>query len=124
MPCLAATQADLNGDATNPCAEAMLTMRPHLLSIMRGRASRVVWNADERLIARIASHLAVGNSAIGATNCIPALLTRMSSRPNSTMVMSIISAIEAGLDISAPEYSTLTLHSAARIAWVAEISSA
>ncbi|EWS64927.1 hypothetical protein Y695_01827 [Hydrogenophaga sp. T4] len=34
---------------------------------MPGKASRVVWNAADRLIAMIAFHLSTGNSSTGAT---------------------------------------------------------
>src|SRR5215467_3940821 len=100
MPCFAATYADLNADATKPCAEAMLMMRPHLLQSIDGRVNRVVWKADDRLIARIASHFSGGKSCNGATCCIPALLTRMSSRPDDCRIPSIISLIASGFDIS------------------------
>jgi len=90
---------------------------------MRGKARRVVWNADDKLMARIASHLAGGKSCSGATNWMPALLTRTSSRPNDASVASIISAIDAGLDMSAAEYCTVTPNSSASLAWVAVISS-
>ena len=78
-------------------------MRPHLLAIIEGSASRVVWKAEDRLMARIASHFAGGKSCSGATCWMPALLTRMSSRPNLRRVVSIISAIESGFDMSAAE---------------------
>ena len=78
-------------------------MRPHLLATMEGSASRVVWKAELRLMARMASHLAAGNSCNGATCWMPALLTRTSSLPNVSRVILIISAIESGLVMSAPE---------------------
>src|SRR2546425_12023433 len=78
MPCLAATYADLNGLATSACAEAMLMMRPHFFAFILGSARRTVWNDAVRLIAMIAFHLSTGNSSMGATNWIPALLTRIS----------------------------------------------
>jgi hypothetical protein len=51
------------------------------------------------------------------------LLTRTSSRPSVASVASIISAIDAGLDMSAAEYCTVTPNSSASLAWVAVISS-
>ena len=42
----------------------------------------MVWNADERLIAMIWSHFSTGNSSIGATCWMPALLTSTSREPN------------------------------------------
>ena len=72
-------------------------MRPHLLAIIEGSASRVVWKAEDRLMARIASHFAGGKSCNGATCWMPALLTSTSSRPNLRRVVSIISAIESRL---------------------------
>ena len=65
--------------------QAMLTMRPQPLLFMPGTASRAVWNAALRLIARMASHLATGNSSTGATCWIPALLTSTSTEPNSAI---------------------------------------
>jgi hypothetical protein len=44
----------------------------------------VVWKADERLIAMIWSHFSAGNSSIGATCWMPALFTRMSTRPSAS----------------------------------------
>ena len=72
-------------------------MRPHLLAIIEGSASRVVWKAEDRLMARIASHFAGGKSCNGATCWMPALLTSTSSLPNLRRVVSIISAIESRL---------------------------
>src|SRR6516165_2317218 len=103
MPCLAATWADLNGDPTRACADAMLMMRPHLFLSIAGKARRVVWNADDRLMARIASHFSGGKSCNAATCWMPALLTRRSSRPDDCRGLSIISQIACGFDISAAE---------------------
>ena len=72
-------------------------MRPKPFRRMIGRASRVVWKADDRLIARIASHFSIGNSSILATCWMPALLTRMSSRPNPSNVFAIMLGDLAGL---------------------------
>ena len=48
---------------------------------------------------------------------MPALFTSTSTRPKLAIAVSIISAMEAGFDMSAPEYSTLTPKSAiARLA--------
>ena len=41
-PCLAATYADLKGEATSPCAEAMLTIRPQPRPRIPPSAARVV----------------------------------------------------------------------------------
>ena len=79
--------ADLNGEATSACAEATLTMRPKPWRFIAGSAWRMVWNAAVRLMARIASHFAAGNSSIGATCWMPALLTRMSMRPKRWIVL-------------------------------------
>src|SRR5262245_35923254 len=54
---------------------------------------------------------------------MPALLTRMSSRPDACSVFSIISRIAAGFDMSAGEYDTRTLNSAATFACTSAISS-
>src|SRR4029077_3991732 len=42
---------------------------------------------------------------------------------NDASVVSIISAIDAGFDMSAPEYCTVTPNSSASFAWVDEIAS-
>src|ERR1700756_5805298 len=80
-PCLAETYAALNGEATSECADAVLMMRPHLRAFMPGTAARIAWNEAERLIAMIWFHLSIGNSSIGATCWMPALLTTMSTEP-------------------------------------------
>jgi hypothetical protein len=51
----------------------------------------------------IASHFSGGNSSIGDTNWMPALLTRMSTEPNVFSPSATISAISAGLVMSAGE---------------------
>src|SRR6202000_2168417 len=83
MPCLAETYADLKGEATSECADAVLMMRPQPRFFMPGTAARMPWKADDRLMAMIASHFSIGNSSIGETNWMPALLTRMSAEPSS-----------------------------------------
>ena len=55
-------------------------IRPQPFAFMPGTASRVVWNAADRLIAMIASHLSGGKLSTGETCWMPALLTRMSGR--------------------------------------------
>jgi hypothetical protein len=65
------------------------------------------------IIARMASHFSGGKSCNGATCWIPALLTRISSRPEFRSVFSIISRIAAGFDMSAGEKDTRTLNSEA-----------
>src|SRR3990167_4653045 len=108
-PCLAETYADLNGEATLACADPMLSIRPHFLDFMYGSARRVVWKAEDRLRAMIRSHLATGNSSRGETNCVPALLTRISTPPNDLAASAIISWISSGLVRSALEKAALTL---------------
>src|SRR5581483_3613873 len=71
----------------------MLMMRPHLRRFMPGTAARVVWKADVRLMAMMASHCSMGNSSTGATCWMPALLTRMSTAPKSFSHLAIMSAI-------------------------------
>ena len=63
-PCLAATYADFSAEATKPCTEATLMMRPQLAACMAGRAQRVVWKALERLMAMIASQRSVEKFSI------------------------------------------------------------
>src|SRR4030095_13539825 len=57
-------------------------MRPQPRFFMCGTAARMPWKADDRLMAMMASHFSIGNSSIGETNWMPALLTRMSTLPN------------------------------------------
>src|SRR5262245_24741686 len=52
-------------------------------------AARVVRNAPSRWIASICFHLANSNWSRGATIWIPALLTRMSSRPNAAIALAM-----------------------------------
>src|SRR6202011_361619 len=59
----------------------------------------------------IASHFSGGNSSIGDTNWMPALLTRISTEPKVFSPSAIMSAISAGLVMSAGEYAALTLKS-------------
>ena len=54
--------------------------RPQPFWRIIGSTSLVAWKAEERLIARIASHFSSGNSSIGATCWMPALFTMMSTR--------------------------------------------
>src|SRR5690606_18953942 len=75
---------------------------------MAGSASRVAWKALDRLIARMASHFSTGKSSTLATCWMPALLTRMSTRPKRSAAKAIMASISAGLLMSAPWYSTLT----------------
>ena len=77
-------------------------MRPHCRFFMPGSAARMVWNEDDRLTAITASHLSTGKSSTLATCWMPALLTRMSSAPNSFSAAAIMAAISAGLLMSAP----------------------
>jgi hypothetical protein len=93
----------LNGEATSECAEAVLMMRPHLRAFMPGTAVRMLWKAAVRLMPMMASHFSIGNSSIGDTNWMPALLTRMSTLPKVFSAVLIMSAISAGLVMSAPE---------------------
>src|SRR5580658_3660724 len=103
IPCFADTYATLNGEATSECAEAVEMMRPHLCAFMPGTAARTAWNAAVRLMAMIWSHFSIGNSSIGATYWMPALLTRMSTEPNVVSAVLIMPAMSAGLVISAGE---------------------
>ena len=87
-------------------------MRPQPFAFIFGSAARVAWKAEDRLIAMISSHFSIGNSSTGATCWMPALLTRMSTAPNSASAMAIMPAISAGLVMSAGENSTFTPNSA------------
>ena len=48
-----------------------------------GKLKRVLWNTADRLMAMIASQRSAGNASTAATCWMPALLTRMSTPPNS-----------------------------------------
>ncbi|MND04669.1 hypothetical protein D3C83_250430 [compost metagenome] len=61
-----------------------------------------MWNDATRLIAMIAFHFSTGNSSIGATCWMPALLTRMSTAPNSATAFRIIDSMVFGRVMSAP----------------------
>src|SRR6266404_9676540 len=102
-PCLADTYAALNGEATREWAEAVLMMRPHWRAFMPGTTARMLWNADERLMAIIWSHFSTGNSSIGATCWMPALFTRMSTDPSVVSAVLTIAAISSDLVMSAAE---------------------
>jgi hypothetical protein len=65
-----------------------------------------------------------GNCSSGATCWIPALLTRISSRPACATVAAIISAIELGLVMSAGEKLAFTPNSATICSRVRSISAA
>jgi hypothetical protein len=62
-------------------------------------------------MAMIASHFSGGNSSIGDTNWMPALLTRTSTDPKVVSPSAIMPAISAGLVMSAGECTALTLKS-------------
>ncbi len=64
----------------------MLTTRPHPRSYMPGRAALVRMNGEVSMISMIRRHCASGNSVIEDTCWIPALLTRMSTRPSAATV--------------------------------------
>ena len=93
-------------EATRPCAEAMLTMRPQPRARMPGSAAATAWKAAERLIAITASQRSAGNASIGSTCWMPALLTRTSTRPNRRSAVAIRSRISSGLVMSAAWNST------------------
>ena len=78
-------------------------IRPHFLAFIPGTAARMAWKAADRLMAMIWSHFSTGNSSIGETYWMPALLTRMSTLPNAPPAAVDHAAISAGLVMSAPE---------------------
>ena len=71
----------------------MFRMRPQPRARMPGSARRVVWKAEVRLIAMMASQRSGGNSSTGATCWMPALLTSTSMRPSVRSAYAIMSAI-------------------------------
>ena len=77
--------------------------RPQPFWRICGSTSLVAWKAEERLMARIASHFSSGNSSIGATCWMPALFTMMSTAPNASVVWRTICSIALGLLMSAGE---------------------
>src|SRR4051794_26244676 len=91
-------------------------MRPQPRFFMPGTAARMLWNAEDRLMAIMASHFSIGNSSIGDTNWMPALLTRMSTAPKVLSPSLTISATSAGLVMSAGECTALTLNSLSMLA--------
>jgi NTE family protein len=64
---------------------ATLTILPQRRSRIPGTAALVAWKAAERLMPRTASHLSSGNSSTRATCWMPALLTRTSTAPSSSV---------------------------------------
>ena len=66
------------------------------------KLANVVWKAARRWMAGVASHFATGNSSTGATCWMPALLTRMSTAPNSATAIFIIVSMASPFDMSAP----------------------
>ena len=80
--------------------------RPQPRRFMPGSAARMVWKAELRLMAMIASQRSIGKSSTRATCWMPALLTRMSQAPNSASQARTMSAICAGWLMSAPWYAT------------------
>src|SRR5215469_119710 len=86
----------------------MFMMRPQLRRFICGITARMAWKLDDRLIAMIASHFSTGKSSIGAVCWIPALFTRMSTRPNLRVATSIISETSACCDRSAGLNATST----------------
>ncbi len=101
-PCLAATYADFSTEATSPCAEAMLTMRPQLRCFIAGNAMRIAWKAADRFNAITASQRSIGKRSTGATYWIPALFTRMSTPPWRASMCENIASISSGFERSAP----------------------
>src|SRR4029077_919741 len=59
----------------------------------------------------ISSHFSIGNSSIGETNWMPALLTSTCTEPKVFSPSAIMPAISAGLVMSAGERTALTLKS-------------
>ncbi|MNE94656.1 hypothetical protein D3C80_1926470 [compost metagenome] len=78
-------------------------MRPQRLAFMPGRTALIRWNAEDRLMATMASHLSSGISSVGATCWMPALFTMTSTLPNSDAANSAISRTWQGWLISAGE---------------------
>ena len=78
-------------------------MRPYLRAFMPATTARVAWNAEERLMAMIASHFSGGNVSIASTCWMPALLTSTSTRPNDLSAISTMPRMSAGFDMSAGE---------------------
>lgn len=76
---------------------------------MWGRARRVVWKAADRFSAMMRFHLSTGNSSMGATNCVPALFTRMSMPPKVQAASAIMASMASGFVRSAPVKAAFTL---------------
>jgi hypothetical protein len=52
---------------------------------MPAKTNRVMWKAEDRLMAMTASHLCGGKLSTGDTCWIPALLTRISTGPSASL---------------------------------------
>src|SRR6218665_1152900 len=70
-------------------------MRPQLALLIAGSARRAGWKALVRLMAITASQRAGGKSCTSSTCCMPALFTRMSTRPNCAALYFIRSSMSA-----------------------------
>src|SRR5829696_2367506 len=86
----------LEGRGDEPMRRGDVDDAPHPVLRIAGTARRVVWKAEDRSMAMTWSHLSIGNWSIGATCWMPALLTRMSSRPKVSSVRSTMRPIEPG----------------------------
>src|SRR5947209_8595173 len=95
-PCFAATYAALNGEPIRPWTLAMLTMRPRPRASRCGQAAFEVWKTLSRSTARTFAYLSSGKSAIGETNCTPALFTTWSRAPRSRAAASTVARIALG----------------------------
>jgi hypothetical protein len=60
---------------------------------MRGRAARVAWKTDDRLIAMMASHFSTGKLSTGETCWMPALLTSTSTAPKASSACRTMASI-------------------------------
>jgi hypothetical protein len=78
----------LSTEATSPCTEAMLTMRPQPRARIAGSAAFMAWKAADRLIAMMASQRSAGKLSIAQVCWMPALLTRMSIGPSARVAAS------------------------------------
>src|SRR4051794_23788329 len=83
-PCLAATYADLYGEARCPCTEDTWTSLPQPRSYIPGKRPRASRNGASSISRWMKPNRSGSNSSTGATCWMPALFTRMSactSRP-------------------------------------------
>src|SRR6185503_11853194 len=109
-PALVAAYAAKCGPSTDACMpamEAMLMIRPDCRFNISRPAACAKRNAPVKLMSTTFCHLSSGMSSGSAAQVTPALLTRMSIRPNTAMVLSTTACTSAALATSQRVPSTV-----------------